>query len=148
MARDWHPSLANDLPDNLILFDGECVLCSGWVAFVIRHDRAARFRFAAIQTPYGRRLAERFGISIADPETNAVIVNGYAYFKSDSTLAALTALPGWRWTRIAYLVPKRVRDFCYDRIARNRYRLFGRRDACLAPTPDIAGRFLTGAPGA
>ena len=136
------------MPDDLILFDGVCVLCSGWVDFVIRRDPAARFRFTAIQTPYGRRLAERFGIDQDDPETNAAVMSGRAYFKSDSTLAVLIDLPGWRWTRIAYVLPKRVRDFFYDRIARNRYRLFGRRDACLVPTPDVMRRFISDDPGA
>jgi predicted DCC family thiol-disulfide oxidoreductase YuxK len=142
MARGWHPLPAQDLPNDLILFDGDCVLCSGWINFVMRRDPAARFRFAAIQTPYGRRLAERFGIDQDYPETNAAVMDGHAYFKSDSTLAVLIDLPGWRWTRIAFLVPKRVRDFLYDVIARNRYRLFGRRDTCFSPTPDIVDRFL------
>jgi predicted DCC family thiol-disulfide oxidoreductase YuxK len=140
--HNWHPVPADDVPDNLILFDGVCVLCSGWVDFVIRRDPAARFRFTAIQTPYGRRLAERFGIDRDNPETNAAVMSGCVYFKSDSTLAVLIDLPGWRWTRIAYVLPKRVRDFFYDRIARNRYRLFGRRDSCRVPTPDTVGRFI------
>ena len=143
MRRDWQPIPDDDVPNDLILFDGVCVLCSGWVNFVIRRDPAARFRFTAIQTPYGRRLAERLGIDQDDPETNVAVMRGRAYFKSDSTLGVLIDLPGWRWTRIAYVVPKRARDFVYDRIARNRYRVFGRRDACLVPTPDVARRFLS-----
>ena len=147
MRRGWHPVAADDLPDNLILFDGVCVLCSGWVDFVIRRD-PSRFRFTAIQTPYGRRLAERFGIDVVDPETNAAVIGGRAYFKSDSALTVLAELPGWRWTRVAYVLPKRARDFVYDRIARNRYRLFGRRDTCLVPTPDVMRRFISDNPGA
>jgi predicted DCC family thiol-disulfide oxidoreductase YuxK len=143
MRRAWHSLPAEDVPDDLILFDGVCVLCSGWVDFVIRRDPAARFRFTAIQTPYGRRLAERFGIDVADPETNVVVMHGCAHFKSDSALRVLAELPGWRWTRIAYVLPKRVRDFFYDRVARNRYRVFGRNDACHVPTPEIAARFLS-----
>jgi len=143
MRQDWHPRPADDVPDNLILFDGVCVLCSGWVDFVIRRDPAARFRFTAIQTPYGRTLAERFGIDAVDPQTNVAVIGGRAYFKSDSALSVLAELAGWRWTRIAYVVPKRARDFVYDRIARNRYRVFGRRDACLVLTPDVARRFLS-----
>ena len=98
----------------------------------------------AIQTPLGRRLAERFGIEPEQPESNAAVANGRAYFKLESVLVVLADLPGWRWTRIAYLLPKAVRDFLYDRIARNRYRLFGRRAACHAPAPDVVGRFLSG----
>jgi predicted DCC family thiol-disulfide oxidoreductase YuxK len=143
MRCGWHPVSAEGVPNDLILFDGVCVLCSGWVNFVIRRDSAARFRFTAIQTPYGRQLAERFGIDAVDPQTNVAVIGGRAYFKSDSALSVLAELPGWRWTRIAYVVPKRTRDFVYDRIARNRYRVFGRRDACLVPTPEMARRFLS-----
>src|SRR5262245_40163634 len=136
MRQDWGPVAADDLPRDLILFDGECVLCSGWVNFVIRRDPPARFRFTAIQSAYGSRLAERFGIDRDYPETNVAVMGGRAYFKSDSTLAVLIDLPGWRWMQVAFFVPKRVRDVCYDCIARNRYRLFGRRDTCLVPTPE------------
>jgi predicted DCC family thiol-disulfide oxidoreductase YuxK len=141
-SRDWNSLPAGDLPDRLILFDGVCVLCSRWVAFVIAHDPDARYRFAAIQTPRGRQLAERFRIDVDHPETNVIIAGGRAYFKLESALVVLADFPGWRWTRIAYLLPKRVRDFLYDRIAQNRYRLFGRRASCLVPTPDVASRFL------
>jgi predicted DCC family thiol-disulfide oxidoreductase YuxK len=140
--RNWHSVPAADLPDRLILFDGVCVLCSRWVAFVIARDPDARYRFVAIQTPLGRRLAERFGIDAENPETNVIVAGGRAYFKLESALVVLADFPGWRWTRIAYLLPKRVRDFLYDRIAQNRYRLFGRRATCLVPTPDVARRFL------
>ena len=140
--RDWQPLPAPDLPDRLVLFDGVCVLCSRWVAFVIAHDPAARYRFIAIQTPRGRQLAERFHIDAENPETNVIIAGGRAYFKLESALVVLTEFPGWRWTRIAYLLPRRMRDFLYDRLAQNRYRLFGRHASCLVPTPDVASRFL------
>jgi predicted DCC family thiol-disulfide oxidoreductase YuxK len=140
--RDWHPVPAADLPDHLILFDGVCVLCSRWVDFVIARDAAARFRFVAIQAPLGRELAVRFGIDPDTPETNAVVVNGRAWFKLESALEVLAELRGWRWTRIAYLLPRPVRNFLYDRIARNRYRVFGRRATCHVPAPDVRSRFL------
>jgi predicted DCC family thiol-disulfide oxidoreductase YuxK len=146
MRDDWKPVPADDLPQDLILFDGDCVLCSGWVNFVIRRDSSARFRFTAIQSAYGAQLAERFGIDRDYPETNVAVMSGHAYFKSDSTLAVLIDLPGWRWARFGFFVPKRVRDVFYDCIARNRYRLFGRRDTCLVPTPDVRSRFLDGDP--
>jgi predicted DCC family thiol-disulfide oxidoreductase YuxK len=142
--RSWDPVPAADVPDHLILFDGVCVLCSRWVQFVIARDPAARFSFVAIQTPLGRELAARFGIDPENPQTNVVVTNGHAYFKFDSVLAVLAELPGWRWARIARVVPRLLRDFGYDRIARNRYRLFGRRDTCLVPTSDLKRRFLDG----
>ena len=141
--RDWAPSPAEDLPDGLVLFDGVCVLCSGWVNFIIARDPAARYRFVAIQTPFGRRLAARFGIDPDTPETNVVVSAGRAHFKLESALVVVKDFPGWRWTAIAWLLPRRVRNFFYDRIARNRYALFGRHDACLVPTPDVVRRFVS-----
>jgi predicted DCC family thiol-disulfide oxidoreductase YuxK len=143
MRRDWHSIPADDLPDRIILFDGVCVLCSRWVAFVIRHDRTARYRFVAIQTPLGGRLAARYGVNADYPETNVVVVGGRAYFKLESALAVLAEVPGWRWTRIAYALPRVARDLLYDAIAQNRYRLFGRHATCLVPTPDVRARFLS-----
>ena len=81
--------------DDVILYDGVCVFCSRWVRFVATRDVNHRFRFTAIQSPYGTRLAQAFGIDPADPDTNAVIHGGVAYFKSDAALTVLGALPGW-----------------------------------------------------
>lgn len=148
-GRRWAPVPAPGLPDGLILFDGVCLLCSAWVRFVARRDPAMRFRFVAIQDAAGRDLAARLGIDAAEPETNAVALGGRAFFKSDAALAVLRHLPGWRWTGALRAVPRPVRDWAYDRIARNRYRLFGRTDVCMVPTPDLAARFLkAGPPGA
>jgi predicted DCC family thiol-disulfide oxidoreductase YuxK len=141
MSR-WRPQPAADLPDRLILFDGVCVLCSGWVDFVIARDPAQRYRFVAIQSELGRALAIRFGVDPDDPQTNAVIHDAQAWFKGDSALQVWRDMPGWRWTRVWWLLPRPVRNVVYDLIARNRYRLFGRHDACLVPTPDIRSRFL------
>lgn len=142
MRNPWQPQLLDGVADGLILFDGVCVFCSRWVRFVIERDAGARFRFTSVQSKYGARLAARLGIAIEDPETNAVVLGGRAYFKSDAAIAVVSRLPGWSWARVFTLVPRRVRDWCYDRIARNRYRLFGRTETCLVPTPDLAGRFV------
>jgi predicted DCC family thiol-disulfide oxidoreductase YuxK len=146
MRRDWHSVCVDDLVDRLILFDGVCVLCSRWVEFVIARDPIGRFRFVAIQTAPGRELAQRFGIDADNPETNAVVSGGRAYFKLESALVVLAELPGWRWTRAAYLLPRAARNFLYDRIARNRYRVFGRRETCLVPTPNVMRRFIVDDP--
>ena len=82
------------------------------------------------------------GIAIDAPETNAVIVGGYAYFKSDAAIEVLPRLPGWSWVRVFRLVPRALRHAVYDLIARNRYRWFGRFDQCLVPTPELARHFL------
>ncbi len=142
MTQSWQPKDASDLPDGLILFDGVCILCSRSAQFVLERDRDGWFLFTPIQSPYGRALAQRFGISIDMPETNAVIVRGRAQFKSGTAIEVLRWLPRWRWARLLSFVPGTLRDFIYDRIAQNRYRLFGRTEACMMPTSSIARRFM------
>ncbi len=138
----WRPTAISGVRDGLILFDGVCVFCSRWVRFVIERDAAARFRFVAIQSDGGRALAARLGIDSAAPETNAVILHGQAYFKSDAALHVLRRLPKWSWSGALLGVPRPVRDWAYDRVARNRYRWFGRTEVCMMPSAELAARFV------
>jgi predicted DCC family thiol-disulfide oxidoreductase YuxK len=131
------------LPDGLVLFDGVCVLCSRWVLFAAANDSEKRLRFLPIQGRAGRALAERFGLDPEDPQTNVVILGGRAHFKSDAALAVLDVLPRWRWCRAFRLFPRSLRDPVYDIVARNRYRWFGKREVCLAPSPDVRARIVT-----
>jgi predicted DCC family thiol-disulfide oxidoreductase YuxK len=126
--------------DDVILYDGVCVFCSRWTRFIAARDRQQRFRFTAIQSAYGTRLAEAFGIDPKDPDTNAVIHGGVAYFKSDAALTVLSNLPGWGWTRALRLVPKLLRDAVYNLVARNRYRMFGKYDECFLPDAAFRAR--------
>ncbi len=144
-TRAWTPLPAPDVPDGTILFDGVCVLCSRWVRFVAARD-GGRFRFVPVQSAYGHALAAWLGINPAAPETNAVVLGGTAWFKSDAALAVLPELPGWRGVRGLRAAPRPLRDWAYDRIALNRYRLFGRTDACMVPPPGLARRVLHDAP--
>ena len=128
--------------DDVILYDGVCVFCSRWVRFVVARDRAQRFRFTAIQSPYGTRMAQAFGIDADDPDTNAVIHGGVAYFKSDAALTVLSNLPRWGWTRALFAVPKPLRDAVYNLVARNRYRLFGKYDVCFVPDETMKARVM------
>jgi len=128
--------------DDVILYDGVCVFCSRWVRFVAARDVAKRFRFTAIQSDYGTRLAQAFGIDPEDPDTNAVIHGGVAYFKSEGVLATLSLLPGWRWARALHLVPKPIRETVYNLVARNRYRIFGKYNSCFRPDAEMRARVL------
>jgi predicted DCC family thiol-disulfide oxidoreductase YuxK len=128
--------------DDVILYDGVCVFCSRWVRFVAARDRARRFRFTAIQSAYGTRLARAFGIDPQDPDTNAVIHGGVAYFKSDAALTVLAHLPGWSRVRVLFAVPKALRDAVYNVVARNRYRIFGKYEACFVPDAGIRDRVM------
>jgi predicted DCC family thiol-disulfide oxidoreductase YuxK len=133
--------VSNGWPDDdVILYDGVCVFCSRWVRFVAARDTAQRFRFTAIQSGYGTRLAQAFGINPEDPDTNAVIHGGKAFFKSDAALTVLSLLPGWRWVRVLRRVPKPVRDAVYDLVARNRYRIFGKYEECFIPDASLRKR--------
>ena len=138
----WAPRPAPDAPEGLILFDGVCVFCSRWVRWVIARDREAGFRFTAIQSATGKALAEAQGVDLVAPQTNAVTRDGRIHFKSDAVLAVVTLLPGWRWVGVFRRVPRGLRDALYDRVARNRYRLFGRSETCLVPTPGERSRFV------
>lgn len=138
----WLPQPAPGWPDRLILIDGVCVFCSSWAQFVIKRDDT--FRFLRIQLPQGRQLAESFGIDPDEPQTNAVIIDGIAYFKSDAALKIASNLRGLSWTRVLWVIPRSLRNPLYDRVARNRYAWFGRDEACLRPTPDMRARCLDG----
>lgn len=127
----------------IILFDGICVLCAGNARFVLRHDRRGHFRLAAVQSDAGQALCRRFGVDPDDPETMLVIEGARARRDSDAVLAIAEGL-GWAWRALGVLrvVPRAWRDAAYRRIARNRYRLFGRREACWVPTPEQRARIL------
>ncbi len=141
MPRIWTPEPVKDVPDGTILFDGVCVLCSRWVRFVAARD-GGRFRFVPVQSAYGHALAGQLGIDPAMPESNAVILDGTAYFKSDAALAVLQTLPRWGAAWGLTAAPRGLRDWAYDRVARNRYRLFGRTASCMVPPPGLARRVL------
>ena len=134
------PRATNPWPDDdVILYDGVCLFCSRWVRFVAARDVDRRFRFTAIQSGYGARLAQAFGI---DPDTNAVVHGGRVFFKSDAALTVLGALPGWGWVRALRSVPKPLRDGVYNVVARNRYRIFGKYEECFIPDASVGARVI------
>jgi predicted DCC family thiol-disulfide oxidoreductase YuxK len=128
--------------DDVILFDGICIFCSRWVRFVATRDTTKRFRFTPIQSAYGARLAQTFGIDPDDPDTNAVVHGGEVFLKSDAALTVLSQLPGWSWARVLFAVPKPLRNAVYNLVARNRYRIFGKYDACFVPGADLRARVI------
>lgn len=127
----------------IIVFDAECLLCSANASFVLRHDRRGYFRLAAQQSEAGAALYRRFGIDPADPETMIVVNGGCAVRDSDAIFAILRGL-GWPWRLgcAGRAVPRVLRDPLYRLVARNRYRLFGRRRTCWVPTPEQRRRVL------
>ncbi len=130
--------------DAVIVFDGVCVLCNGWVRFLLRHDRRGRYRFAAMQGDTGRGLLDAHGLDPDDPVSFLLVDGGHAWTDTDAIVQVLRSLGGpWRLAAVVFaLFPRSVRDGSYRLLARNRYRWFGRREQCLLPTPQQAVRFL------
>jgi predicted DCC family thiol-disulfide oxidoreductase YuxK len=129
-------------PAPIWLYDGVCVLCSGGVHHTLRHERDHEIRFVAIQSRDGRALALAHGIDPDEPDSFLFVENGVALAKSDGVLALLAHLDGpARLLLAGRILPRAWRDWLYDRVARNRYRLFGRKTTCEMPDPTQRHRF-------
>jgi predicted DCC family thiol-disulfide oxidoreductase YuxK len=138
VSAEQHFAPAEGIPDGTVLLDGTCVLCARSFRFVARRDPGSRFRFTALQSEYGRWMADRLGIDPKNPLSFAVVIDGRAVLKSDGVIAILRRLRGWSWCGIFLAVPRPFRDWVYDRVARNRYRMFGKLDFCALPDPATA----------
>ncbi|MBC3453019.1 thiol-disulfide oxidoreductase DCC family protein [Pseudomonas mosselii] len=129
--------------ETVLLFDGVCKLCNGWATFVIRHDRHQRIRLATVQSAEGQALLAWAGLPVTAFDTMAVIRDNHYWVRSEAFFEVVRQLPGaWPLLRMLRLCPRRLRDGLYDRVALNRYRLFGRYEQCLMPSPDHQRRFL------
>lgn len=126
---------------SVILFDGVCNLCNGFVRFVIARDPHSRFQFGPLQSDAAQRLLA--GAPPVSGESVVLIENGRVFRRSTAALRILRRLTlPWPFAYIAILVPRPLRDAVYDVVARNRYEWFGRRDTCMVPTPEVHQRFL------
>ena len=140
-------------PALVVLFDGVCNLCNGSVNFMIDRDPEARLRFAALQSTAGRASLERaLGPELTsaalpregqDPGSVLFLEGGQLYDASTAVLRIARYLT-WPWKALLVLlaVPRPLRDLVYRSVAKNRYRWFGKREACRVPTPELRGRFL------
>ncbi|HJS35864.1 MAG TPA: thiol-disulfide oxidoreductase DCC family protein [Pseudoxanthomonas sp.] len=126
----------------VIVFDGICVLCNGWVRFLLKQDRVGRYRFAAMQSDAGRALLAGHGLDPDDPASFLLVDGDDAWTDSDAIQRVLTGLGGaWRLAGVMAVVPRVVRDPLYRSVARNRYRWFGTM-GCRVPTEEERARFL------
>lgn len=133
--------------ETLVLYDGVCKLCSGWAKFIIAHDREQHIRLATVQSPEGQAMLAWAGLPLDRFDTMAAVKDAQLFTRSAAFLVVVSRFPApWRWLRIARFIPAFLRDWLYDRIALNRYRLFGRYDVCLVPSPDHERRFLKATP--
>lgn len=131
---------------SVVLFDGVCNLCNGAVHFMIDRDPKERLRFASLQSEAGRALLTEHDVALpeGDPDSIVLVTGGRAYDGSGAALriAARLAFP-WPLLSALLVVPWFVRDIVYYVIARNRYRWFGKSEACRVPTPELKKRFLS-----
>ncbi len=121
----------------VVIFDGECNVCNGWADFLLRFDKRDIFRFAALQSEVGARLANGVEGSIVLVDGSAVLVRSDAVLRMLALLGFPFSLAG-----IARVIPRGLRDAVYDFVARNRIKWFGRRDTCRVPTAEERGKFL------
>ena len=132
----------------IVLYDGVCALCAGVVRFVLPRDRGGRFRFAAIQSGFAQEILARHGRSATALDTFCLVEGtgtpGERILdRSTAALALATALGGaWRLLAVFWIVPRPIRDLAYRLVARYRYRVFGRSEACMRPDPRWADRFI------
>lgn len=127
----------------LIIFDGVCNLCHGAVNFIIKRDKLGLFLFTTMQSDYAQELIKSHGISDPELDTFLLIKDGKIYERSNAALEITKDLSGlWYWLRIFLIVPTSIRDILYNLIAKNRYRVFGKKDQCMVPTPELQQRFL------
>jgi predicted DCC family thiol-disulfide oxidoreductase YuxK len=129
--------------DNVVIFDGVCNLCAHSVRFILAHESGPVLRFTPLQSPAGARLMRDFGFDPADVKTFVLVAAGRAHVKSDAAIQISRHLRGaWKLLGAIRVIPRPVRDWAYDVVARNRYRWFGRFDTCMVPTPELRARFI------
>lgn len=132
----------------IVLFDGVCNLCNSTVQFIIRQDKSERFQFASQQSQAGQKLLAQHNIPISQVLADSVVVieGEKVWLESDAAFHILWRLGGvWSIPSVLWFLPKRLRDWAYRLVAQNRYRLFGRRESCMVPTPELKKRFLDAA---
>ena len=127
----------------IVLFDGVCNFCNASVNFIIERDRKGYFKFAPLQSGIGEALVDKYGIDTSKTDSIIVVEDDKAYTHSTGALRIARHLDGiWSWSYVFIAVPSPIRDFFYKLFAKFRYRLFGRQDTCMMPTPEIRARFL------
>ncbi len=135
--------MENTAQKPVMLFDGVCNLCNGAVQFIINRDKNAKFMFASLQSDFGQQLLEKHQLNKKDFDSFILLENDVIYKKSAAAIRTFSGLGGiWKLFYVLFIFPAFIRNFVYDFIARNRYRFFGKKDACMIPTPELKARFL------
>lgn len=128
---------------SVVLFDGVCNLCNGMVRFIIKRDPHARFQFAALQSEVAMSLLRSIGAEEPQPDSVILVEGECMHARSTATLRIVRSLRfPWPLLYVLVILPRPLRDWMYDFVARNRHRWFGKRETCMMPTPDLESRFL------
>lgn len=128
--------------DNLILFDGVCNLCNSSVNFIVKNDTKHLYKFASLQSEIGQNILLANNKNPSEFESVILLEKGVLFEKSDAVLQISKNLAGWSWAYFLRFIPKTIRDFFYQLIAKNRYSVFGRSKSCRLPSPEERELFL------
>jgi predicted DCC family thiol-disulfide oxidoreductase YuxK len=128
----------------IVLFDGVCNFCNSTVNFIIERDKKNIFQFAPLQESAGKSLLQQYQLDTKDLDSIVLIKNKKAYIKSDAALEIAKDLTGlWKILVVFKIIPTFLRDKVYDFIAANRYRIFGKKESCSIPTPELRAKFIS-----
>jgi len=127
----------------IILFDGVCNFCNRTINIILKYDKQAYFQFAASQSNAAIGVMQELGLEENTIASVILIEQEKVYTKTDAVIQIANRLSGWpKLFRVLIFIPKPIRDFAYDLIAKNRYALFGKKDNCMIPDASIRHRFL------
>jgi len=142
-TQELPPNIGVD--DCVILFDGVCKLCNAWSNFIIKYDTRQRFKLCSVQSPEGQSILAYFDMPTDHFDTMLYVEGNQCFDKSDAFLNVVYKLGfPWRMIYVFKFIPTKIRNWLYDRIALNRYSLFGKYDTCLMPNAENNNRFLKG----
>lgn len=129
--------------EKIVVFDGICNLCNRLVIFIIKRDPEASISFASFQSEVGKRILKKYDIINSGYGTIVYLYSGVAYIKSNAILRIFKDIGGlWKLLYYFIIIPRPIRDYIYDKIAKNRYKLFGKKESCMVPTKEIKDRFI------
>lgn len=127
-----------------MIFDTNCVLCSGFVRFILKYEKDEQIIFVNAWSDTGLEIAKEYGLDrTALNQTYLVVSDGVGFTKSDAGIIILSHLKApWNWLRVLRFIPRPIRDVVYSVVAKRRYKWFGYEESCLVPAPDIRHRFI------
>lgn len=135
-----------NLPQNkkIILFDGVCNLCDSSIQFIIKHDKKDIFRFTALQSELGQEIIQYIGVDVSKIDSIILYEPGNAYYHKAEAALKIAKELGGIYTAISWfsVLPNFLTNSVYDYIAKNRYKWYGKKDACMIPTPELKAKFL------